>query len=416
MAHGISPLDTAHRGPIHAAQLDHFGRRLATASEDHCVRVWDVEARCFVTELKGHKAPVWAVSWSHPMYGPVLASAGEDRKVLLWREAEGEWCLIHSHEMQGAALSAAFSPWEYGLQLAVASSDGQVAVVSLREPEPAPSTPLAAPLQQPLARWHSSSPRLAPSTPPVPASPVHRGTDDEGASEHTKVSDRWRVETFRAHEGGCFALCWAPAASPAVVASAAGAESQRAASAATSSGAGVAGGDAGTAATAEGADRSRSTVLQPRRLVTGGADNQVRIWRHDKQTSAWADQHHFPSDAHSDWVRDVAWRPNAGIPANTIASCAEDGTVVIWRQAMIGQPWGRQEKLKLDASAWQVSWSVTGSILAVSTSSNQVLLYKELLDGSWDRAEMLDELGTGEAVRVDDLEVVDDTMHSEELQ
>mmetsp|Transcript_9466 Transcript_9466/g.25666 ORF Transcript_9466/g.25666 Transcript_9466/m.25666 type:complete len:350 (-) Transcript_9466:21-1070(-) len=311
MAQGVSPLDTAHREPLHAAQLDHHGRRLATASADHCVRVWDVETRSFVTELNGHEGPVWAVAWSHPMFGPLLASTGEDRCVLVWQEAENEWLLAHRLELQGPSMGLAFSPWEYGLQLVAASCDGSVTVLSYCE-----------------------------------------GLEQE---------ERWRVEAFRAHEGGVFAVCWAPATSPAVLNSAEPA--------------------------------GRSTVLGPRRLVTGGADSQVRIWRHDELTDAWVDQHHFPTGEHGDWVRDVAWRPNVGIPANTIASCAEDGTVVIWTQAMVGQPWGRQAKWPLGASAWQLSWSATGSILAVADSNNQVALYKEAQDGSWEEVDAFEEEG-----------------------
>merc|ERR1712079_924080 len=106
--------------------------------------------------------------------------------------------------------------------------------------------------------------------------------------------------------------------------------------------------------------------------------------RYDELTDQWADNFHFPSGEHRDWVRDVAWRPNVGIPSNTIASCAEDGTVVIWTQAMVGQLWRIQNKWQLDASAWQLAWSVTGSILAVTTSNNKVLLYKETIEGGWE--------------------------------
>ena len=28
-------------------------------------------------------------------------------------------------------------------------------------------------------------------------------------------------------------------------------------------------------------------------------------------------------EAHSDWVRDVAWAPNVGLPVSTIASCSQ---------------------------------------------------------------------------------------------
>jgi protein transport protein SEC13 len=35
---------------------------------------------------------------------------------------------------------------------------------------------------------------------------------------------------------------------------------------------------------------------------------------------------------HTDWVRDVAWAPNAGNDYELLASCSEDKTVLIWKK------------------------------------------------------------------------------------
>merc|ERR1719350_1531391 len=105
------------------------------------------------------------------------------------------------------------------------------------------------------------------------------------------------------------------------------------------------------------------------------------IWRHtilDGQSS-WLQESFLPG-GHEDWVRDVAWRPNMGIPSNTIASCSEDGALIFWHQAAAGAEW---KPFKVDHNgevAWQLRWSLTGSILAVSTSENEVLMYKESPD------------------------------------
>eukprot|EP00812_Abedinium_dasypus_P003765 NODE_14659_length_230_cov_181.937143.p3 GENE.NODE_14659_length_230_cov_181.937143~~NODE_14659_length_230_cov_181.937143.p3 ORF type:complete len:66 (+),score=9.89 NODE_14659_length_230_cov_181.937143:3-200(+) len=49
-------------------------------------------------------------------------------------------------------------------------------------------------------------------------------------------------------------------------------------------------------------------------------------------------------------------------------------------------------KWKLDgAAAWQVAWSATGSMLAVSTSRGEVLLYHPKPDGSWESVQSFDE-------------------------
>jgi len=39
--------------------------------------------------------------------------------------------------------------------------------------------------------------------------------------------------------------------------------------------------------------------------------------------------------------------------------------------------------VKLPGKAWRVSWSVTGSLIVVSCGENDMLLYKENLDGEW---------------------------------
>eukprot|EP00928_Gymnodinium_smaydae_P100691 TRINITY_DN993_c0_g2_i2.p1 TRINITY_DN993_c0_g2~~TRINITY_DN993_c0_g2_i2.p1 ORF type:complete len:392 (-),score=83.55 TRINITY_DN993_c0_g2_i2:78-1253(-) len=342
---GVTSFNADHEGLIHAVQLDHFGQRLATASADGCVHVFNREPPTLITKLEGHKGPVWALSWSHPKFGEVLASGGQDRAVVIWRVVEdGDWFQIHRYEAKGSVMALAFAPWEYDLQLAITSSEGSVIV---------------------LGRHLKGSPQ----------------SEEDGCSSNAEVAQDdatppsdWKPEYVGHHEGGVFAVCWGPATEPALQTSDALQTSEE------SSELGA----------------SKRIMVGSRRIVTGGADKMVRIWRHDKQTDSWADQYHFPSGEHCDWVRDVAWRPNAGIPSNTIASCADDGTVVIWEQAMAGQQWKRTAKWELGTSAWQCSWSMTGSILAVATSSNTVFTYQEAVkrDGTWDGTSIWEEVVT----------------------
>ena len=39
----------------------------------------------------------------------------------------------------------------------------------------------------------------------------------------------------------------------------------------------------------------------------------------------------------ADWVRDVAWAPNFGLPMNTLASAGQDGKVLIWTERQEGE-------------------------------------------------------------------------------
>ena len=38
----------------------------------------------------------------------------------------------------------------------------------------------------------------------------------------------------------------------------------------------------------------------------------------------------------ADWVRDVAWAPNFGLPMNTLASAGQDGKVIVWTERQEG--------------------------------------------------------------------------------
>eukprot|EP00897_Mesotaenium_endlicherianum_P006748 jgi/Mesen1/6100/ME000031S05368 len=115
------------------------------------------------------------------------------------------------------------------------------------------------------------------------------------------------------------------------------------------------------------------------KLTSGGCDNTVKVW--SLNNGSW--QMHPPLARHTDWVRDVAWAPNLGLPKSTIASASQDGTVVIWTQAKDGDQWESRLLHDYKSPVWRVSWSLTGNILAVSDSTNNVTLWKEAVDGEW---------------------------------
>lgn len=62
----VSHFETFHTGPLHAVSFDLYGTKVATASSDESIRLWDVSAESggaqFIQELRGHNGPVWQVS------------------------------------------------------------------------------------------------------------------------------------------------------------------------------------------------------------------------------------------------------------------------------------------------------------------------------------------------------------------
>lgn len=125
-----------------------------------------------------------------------------------------------------------------------------------------------------------------------------------------------------------------------------------------------------------------SGLLDPvQKLASGGCDNTVKVWKFDNGT--WR-LDCFPAlSMHTDWVRDVAWAPNLGLPKSTIASASQDGKVIIWTAVKEGDQWDGKVLKDFGAPVWRVSWSLTGNILAVADGKNNVTLWKEAVDGEW---------------------------------
>ena len=166
MHQGAAIIDTQHEDHIHDCQWDYYARRLATASSDRTVKVWNVEpddTHALSATLTGHDGPVWEVAWAHPQFGTLIASCGYDGAVLVFKEeGPGRWAIVHKWSpAPGAEVSVnsiEFAPSGFEqLVLACASSDGHVSVL-----------------------------------------------------RHDAASSEWRSERFLASPLGCNAVSWAP--------------------------------------------------------------------------------------------------------------------------------------------------------------------------------------------------------------
>lgn len=137
MATTVNSFDTQHEDMIHDAQLDYYGKRLATCSSDRTIKIWEVvgEKHTLLANLQGHTGPVWQVAWGHPKYGSLLASCSYDHKVIIWQEGNGKnWTKLFEYTKHEASVnSIAWAPYELGLCLATASADGAISVISYNE-------------------------------------------------------------------------------------------------------------------------------------------------------------------------------------------------------------------------------------------------------------------------------------------
>ncbi|KAK4689585.1 protein transport protein SEC13, partial [Tremellales sp. Uapishka_1] len=312
-----TPVETQHEDMIHDAQLDFYGKRLATCSSDKTIRIFNVvkgEPKGEPVILKGHTAPVWQVSWGHPSFGSILASCSYDGRVFIWKEvgpgqgkgSGGElqdgWERIKEHSLHSASVNAvAWAPYDLGPILACASSDGKVSVL---------------------------------------------GFQNDGSTD---------ASIFLAHGTGANAISWAPSV------------------------------------LAQPTAPSQTKLTTQKRFVSAGSDNAIRIWTFDEETKKWTEEDVIKE--HQDWVRDVAWAPNIGLPGMYIASASQDRTVMIHSKPSPTSPWTSTPLLPnapaskdphFPDAVWRVSWSLAGNILAVSCGDGKVSLWKEGVGRGWE--------------------------------
>ncbi|KAF7362024.1 Protein transport protein SEC13 [Mycena venus] len=305
------PIETAHEDMIHDAQLDYYGKRLATCSSDRTVKVFDVvdgDTQKVGKTLTGHTGPVWQVAWAHPKFGHILASCSYDGKVLIWKEQQSpssaantnNWAKIREHTLHTASVnSVSWAPHELGAILACASSDGKLSVLTF------------------------------------------------------KNDDQWLADIFPGHAIGCNAVSWAPAAPPGSLITPAPHQLQ----------------------SIPGSAAPPAPAPPAKRFASAGCDNLVRIWGYREDQQAWVEEdvleghtdwvrdvawapsvgltRSYIATASQDrtvcvWVRDaprravggkfpdVVWRVSWSLAGNLLAVSCGDGKVTLWKENLRG--------------------------------------------------------------------------------
>ena len=117
---GVS-LNAEHAAAVFCVAYSPDGKRLASASKDNTVKLWDTAAGQCTATLNGHDNAVMSVSWSPD--GKTLASGSSDQTIKLWDVAAGQ-CTATLSGHTGTVNGLSWSP--DGKLLASSSSDNSV--------------------------------------------------------------------------------------------------------------------------------------------------------------------------------------------------------------------------------------------------------------------------------------------------
>jgi WD40 repeat protein len=282
-----------HSGGVSGVAFSPDGSRLASASDDKTVRLWDARTGVEIRTLRGHTAEVLDVCFSPD--GTCLASGSEDKSVRLWDARTGaEIRTLSGHGEQVTGLC--FSP--DGTRLASAAHDLTVRLWDVRTGTVIATLP-ADPGGGKAVAFSPDGKQLL------------TGSFD-GTLRLWDAATRAEVRTFRGHPSSwVLAVAFSP-------------DGSRVASAAWDRTVKV--WDVRTGAellTLRGhADAVIAVAFSPdgTRLATGSYEETVYVWdvRTGNQTLALS--------GHTYWVHAVSFSPDG----SRLASASADGTVRLW--------------------------------------------------------------------------------------
>ncbi|KAJ0409697.1 hypothetical protein ATCC90586_007486 [Pythium insidiosum] len=336
----VASIDTEHNDMIYDIQLDYYGKRLATCSGDRTFRIYDVtNSTCPPSSAEGAAAAAASKGKAAP-----ASSEGPSYEL--------QHVVQLPEDSVAPAHRLAWAHPKYGSLVALACQDGRVYIY--RE-ELHPDGVQTVWTLKHVHTFHALSVLSVAWAPYEYGLCLASASADGQVSFLTRMKEGWVTTSsfLNSHDGAaCSAVSWAPYNSL-------------------------------------GSQGPQGPV---QRVVTGSTNTAVTIWQFSAESNEWVVVGE-PLYGHHDWVRDVAWAPNVGIPANVIASGSDDHTVRTWSQDEADGPWKPHVLQTFRNPVYRISWSLTGTVLSVAAGDDEVTFWKQVATNAWTQLSSVTEHG-----------------------
>jgi eukaryotic-like serine/threonine-protein kinase len=282
-----------HTGPVWCVAWSPDGKRIASASSDRTVRVWDAASGTDLYTYTGHADSVYAVAWSPD--GGRIASASFDKTVQVWDAEGGNPYTYNRHSSW--VWSVAWSP--DGGRVASAGGDKTVQVWEAGSGKPLYTY-----------RGHRDS---VFSIAWSPDSQSIASTGADGIVQVWKAANGSPIYTYQPYSGtSIWSVAWSPDGKR--IASASSDKTVQVWDATNGDHLYIYYGQSGAVYTAAWSPNGD-------RLASAGQDKTAQVWNAVDGSNA------FIYSGHANAVRSVAWSPNG----KRITSGSWDKTVQVWQ-------------------------------------------------------------------------------------
>ncbi|KAI6045292.1 WD40-repeat-containing domain protein [Pisolithus marmoratus] len=394
-------IQNVHDDLLTDVSYDFYGLNFATCSLDQKIKVWSLDESTGTwsveDEWKAHDAAISKVSWAHPEFGTILASASFDRTVKIWEQttsaattelqpntssapqqagggSSSRWseraALV---DARGTVRAVEFAPHHFGLKLATISTDNHLRIYECLE-------------QSSLTTWQLSEEVDVTSLPIAsrPSShsvafgtPTHTSATLDGASaslvaqalqqSQPPLQTRGGLGNREADGGWCISWC-----------------KERYWGEVIAAGCGI----SGTIKVIQISPSRRPTTL-----LTLDPSPAGKLLAEGNTGGAVLSESDTPTPYA---VTTVAWAPSCGRSYHLIATGSRDGHVRIWKvkpaedsdveDDSVGSKWTASIAADFDnhkSAVGRVEWNITGTILSSAGNDGRVRLWKATIGGVW---------------------------------